>query len=96
MMDIEDVVTGLEIKLRHMSVERLTELSGKLNVTFEEWVAWQGAKSLAQANGRLSLENACYIYNQLGAGPEDFNNRPVAVKIALTQVFAKLLEPKAV
>jgi hypothetical protein len=91
--DIADVVTGLELKLRHSAPEKLDALSRKLDIELREYVAFQEVKSLAQADGRLSYENACYIYNQLGAGPEDFNNRPVAVKIILTQVFAQLLKP---
>jgi hypothetical protein len=94
--DIADIVTGLEIKLRHTDQAKLDALTRKLDIEFREYVAFQEVKALAHADGRLSYENALYIYDQLGSGPEDFNSRPVAVKVILTQVFAQLLQPGAV
>lgn len=96
-MDIEDIVTGVEIELakQNKPAEELERLSRNLDMTQEEHSLFQEKKSLAQAQGVLSLENAMYIYNQLGGTASVFNRQPLAVKIVLTQVYARLLKARS-
>jgi hypothetical protein len=63
-----------------------------LDMEFDEYVRFQEIKSLAVADGTLSLDEGMTIYNYLGeSGPEKFNKAPVAAKVVLTNLFAELL-----
>lgn len=87
---IETVKEG--IRQKHMTGEQKKKLSEQLNMELSEYVRFQELKSLAFAEGRLSLEEANIIYGFLGDIPTTFNSQPVEVKIALTVVFKNLLD----
>lgn len=57
-----------------------------------EYVRFQEYKSLAVADGTLTLEEGMTIYSKLGTTPSTFNKQSVAVKAVLTSLFAQLLQ----
>lgn len=82
----------VRINTRQTTKQAVAELSKTLDMSFAEFAAFQTAKSLAVAEGRLSVEEGMTIYNLLGeAGPERFNAANVATKAVLTKIFSELL-----
>jgi hypothetical protein len=63
-----------------------------LDMETSEYCRFQELKSLAVANGSLTLEEGQTIYALLGCCPSVFNDRDCAVKSVLTRMFAELLE----
>lgn len=93
-MDFVDMIPVVEKSFEKLSPEKYAEFDRLLNMSFAEWVMFQEKKSLAQAEGRMSVENALWVYEQLGGDVSVFNSRPAAVKYLMTQIFKKLLEPR--
>lgn len=85
------LVVTAEANLAKLPVERVEELGKKLDLSFEEHFIFQEKKSLAYASGKLSLDEATFLYEKLGGTASVFNAQSVAVKIVLTQTFAILL-----
>lgn len=56
-----------------------------------EYCKLQEYKSLAVADGTLSLEEGQTAFAALGNTLEHFNNQPVHIKAVLTQIFKELL-----
>jgi hypothetical protein len=92
MQMIERVREG--IRQKHMTGRQKNELSQQLNMELHEFARFQELKSLAFAEGRLSLEEANIIYGFLGETPLTFNAQPVEVKMVLTLVFKNLLDER--
>jgi pantothenate kinase len=65
-----------------------------LDMELDEYVKFQELKSLASLDGKLSLDEAQTIYGYLGNTLEHFNDQPVEVKAALTQIFKELLSAR--
>ena len=63
-----------------------------LNMKMDEFCRFQDLKSLAVANGVLSVEEGMTVYNLLGNLPSVFNSQPYAEKVALTNLFSELLK----
>jgi hypothetical protein len=93
-MDFADMVPVVEKSFEKLSEAKYTEFDRMLNMTHDEWVMFQEKKSLAQAEGRMTVENAMWVYEQLGGTVEIFNSRPAATKYVMTEIFKKLLEPR--
>lgn len=70
---------------------QVEKLHKELDMDMHEYCRFQELKSLAFAEGKLSLEEAETIYGFLGTVPEDFNKHSVGVKATLTQIFSELL-----
>lgn len=70
---------------------KVRETGKTLDMSLEEFVRFQELKTLAVANGILTLEEGMTIYNSLGGTPEHFNDQPVHVKAVLTSFFKELL-----
>ena len=64
--------------------------SAGLDMELDEYAKFQELKSLAVAEGKLTLEEGQTIYARLGT-PATFNGQPVHVKCVLTQIFTELL-----
>ena len=93
------IIVGIEraeksIQSKNHSAEKLSDTSKKMDMDIEEYCQFQNLKSLAQINGRLSLDEAQAIYGFLGNTVEHFNAQPLAVKYVLTQVFSTLLRDR--
>lgn len=63
-----------------------------MDMPLDEFCKFQSLKSFAFACGKLSLEEATYVFEMLGDTPSVFNARSVAEKTVLSQLFAELLE----
>lgn len=85
----KQVAKRIEDKLT--TPEKLVEVHKTLDIEFDEFAKFQELKSLACADGRLSVEEAQTIYNYLGTTPSTFNRQAVHVKAVLTQLFQELL-----
>ncbi len=59
---------------------------------FEMWTVAQDHKSLAQADGRLSYDEAVTIYGILGSGPDEFNRAGLAERMVVTQLLGELMK----
>lgn len=71
---------------------QLEKLSEDLNITFTEHVAFQNCKSLAMIHGKITQEEAQWLYNVLGEMPDTFNEHPLHVKTVVTQIMSELLQ----
>ena len=71
--------------------EKVDATGKSLDMDLEEYVKFQELKSLAVAEGKLTLEEGQAIYACLGNIPATFNSQPVHVKAVLTGVFGELL-----
>ena len=91
-MSIEtDINTLTTIIARKRMKAEFAALSETLNLSVGEHALFQEKKSLAQQDGRLSLDDAMIVYTLLGHSPGVFNAQPVAAKMVLTSLFMKLL-----
>lgn len=87
-----------KLRLEHRIQEGLTtpqkvqELHRELDMEPGEFCRFQELKSLAFAEGKLTLEEANTVYELLGETPDHFNKQHVAAKSVLTQIFGELLE----
>lgn len=90
-----DMISTIEEQLCKLPSEKQTAFNRLLDITFEEWVMFQNKKSEAVAAGRMEVENGQWIYATLGSTVEEFNNRPIAVKYLMTEIFKQLLTPRA-
>ena len=63
-----------------------------MDMSLQEYCKFQELKSLAVAQGKLSLEEGQTVYRYLGEPPSVFNEQDCAVKTTLTNLFAELLE----
>ena len=73
---------------------KLGALSKSLDMELLEYVRFQEIKSLAVADGTISLEEGMAIYAAMGETLDTFNGQPAHVKVTLTKFFAELLEKK--
>ena len=71
--------------------EKVDELNSILDMEMLEYVRFQEVKTLAVADGTLTMEEGMVIYGFLGETPEHFNEQPIAVKTVLTMIFQELL-----
>ena len=68
------------------------KMRNDLDMEFDEYFVFQNQKSIAQMEGRLSLEEAQTVYMYLGEGGVcRFNNQSLPVKYVLTEVLSVLL-----
>jgi len=73
-----------------MTANDLQMLSRKLDLSMDDFVAVQEAKSLAVASGKLTPDEGQTVYGYLGNSPSVFNARPLAVKVAITKLITEL------
>ena len=64
------------------------------DMDYGEYAKFQELKSLAVADGTLTLDEGQTVYALLGNQPDTFNGQDAAVKAALTNLFASLLEKR--
>jgi hypothetical protein len=90
---IEKAILAMSPHIAKLAPDAQATLSAQLNLSFDEHFAFQNAKSIAQCDGRLTLDEAMTIYTLLGGVESVFNKRPLATKVVLTKVMAELLKP---
>jgi hypothetical protein len=95
MSKLASIVTKTAPLLEPLGSEKLLELSRQLDITFEEHFVWQTKQSELNASGKISLEDAMFLYEQLGGSASVFNQRPVAVKYVVSQFMLVVLTPKS-
>lgn len=88
----ERIKTRLESK--QTTSEQITKLHKTLDLELIEFCKFQELKSLALANGKLTLEEATTVYNYLGKIPDTFNNQSVSIKSVLNHLFLELIEER--
>jgi len=74
--------------------EKIASDSKTLDMDTNEHFRFQELKSLAQLHGVITLDEAQFIYNNLGETVSTFNSQPVWIKACLTTVFKTLLKMK--
>jgi len=80
-----------KIASRQLSPEAQANLSSTFDLTLDDYCRFQELKTLACASGQLTLEEALTTYGYLGNTVEHFNQQPLAVKVACTELLAELL-----
>ncbi len=73
---------------------KLADLSKKLDMTVQEHTRSQELKSLAQAEGKLTWEEANTVFNILGGTVDHFNSQSLASKFTITNLVRELLQAK--
>lgn len=91
---IANSVEKMKAVLELQPKEKVEALNKAMDMDILEHTKFQELKSLAVAQGKLTLEEGQYIYQMLGNVVTVFNNRPLEVKICLTQLFKELLAPR--
>jgi hypothetical protein len=74
--------------------EAVEDTRKAFDMEFDEYCKFQELKSLAVANGELTLDEGMLVYHYMGETPSVFNNQPVEVKYALTILYHKLLKQR--
>lgn len=74
--------------------QKLKDLSKKLDMTLQEHARSQELKSLAQMEGKLTLEEAITVYNILGGTVSHFNSQSLAAKFTVTNMIREILQAK--
>lgn len=82
----ERIRTGLTTQ------EKVDDTCKSLDMDLGEYVKFQELKSLAVAQGLITLEEGQTIYAYLGESLATFNGQPVEVKSVLTSFFMELLK----
>ena len=77
-----------------VTMSQISALHKNLNMTLDEYCAFQELKSLASVSDKLTLDEANTIYGYLGNTVEHFNAQPVSVKVVLTKIYSELLSWK--
>jgi len=80
--------------LENEDKSKITDLSKKLDMTVQEHTRSQELKSLAQAEGKLTYEEAITVYNILGSTIDHFNSQGLAAKFTVTNLIKELLQAK--
>ena len=75
------VITQAQIDTTHKAFD----------MDMEEHASFQNIKSLAVANGMLTVEEGQTLYVALGETPSVFNGQDIATKAVLTGIFKELL-----
>ena len=95
---IQNGIKGAEAQIKKRLAEgkitqaKLDALSKALDMELLEYMRFQELKSLAVADGTISLEEGMTIYAVMGETLETFNGQPTHVKVTLTTFFKELLE----
>ena len=95
---VADAVLRMEEQIQNrinagiVTVGQVEKTRAALDMDMEEFCRFQEVKSLAVANGMLTLDEGQSIFMYLGNSPTHFNGNSAAVKAVLTQLFKELLE----
>jgi hypothetical protein len=84
MPKIRIAVENVENKLKALPDSEKKRLEKTLEISILELCHYQQLKSIAQAEGKIDLETAMFIYNSL----KTWSDTKLSYKIVLTQVFA--------
>ena len=90
-IDRQKSTIAANVQTKGISAQKLKEISSSLDMPIDEFCKFQELKSLAYAEGKLTLEESQTIYCYLGEPPEHFNLQPLEVKVVLTKIFSELL-----
>jgi hypothetical protein len=74
------------------TAEKVRDVHKTLDMDIGEHAKFQTLKTLAVAQGLLTLEEGISIYAALGESVQTFNNQPIHIKSVLTSFFAELLK----
>ena len=74
--------------------EKVESTREALNMEFDEYCKFQELKSLAFAQGIITIDEANTLYGYLGTIPDTFNRQSAAVKSVLTQFYTELLRAR--
>ena len=95
MVELYAAHVDAKLKSGAITAAQVEQHRGKLDMDVSEHCLFQERKSLAQASGKLTLEEAQTVYAYLGNTVTTFNEQPIAVKAVLTNLFAELLGVKS-
>jgi hypothetical protein len=79
------------INLGLTTAAKVKSLHKTLDMDVSEHARFQELKTLAVAEGKLTLEEGQSLYLLLGNSVSVFNKQPVEVKCVLTKIFEELL-----
>ncbi len=82
---------SVKLEVGTLTAERVEEIYRDLDMPMQEFCVFQELKSLAQAQGLITLLESMAIYEYLGQLPDLFNRQPIAVKAVLSSFFLELL-----
>jgi len=95
---VASMVVRMQCKLDAAEKEGkdLTALDEINEFNMDEYFALQNHKTLAVAEGVLTLDEGMTVYSYMGeAGPEKVNKQSLAVRIVLTKLLAEFMGIKA-
>ena len=95
---VANMVVTMQEKLDAAEAEGkdLTALDEINEFNMDEYFALQNHKTLAAAEGVLTLDEGMTVYSYMGeAGPEKVNKQSLAVRIVLTKLLAEFMGIKA-
>lgn len=95
---VADAIAKTKIALEHIPQEKYDEMGETMLFSTEEVMALQNQKSLAVAEGKLTVDEGNTVYSALGgemALPEHINEQPLEVRVVLTRLLAELMGMKS-
>ena len=73
-----------------MTQEALDDLNPKMDMNLNDHSEFQQRKSLAVADGSLSVEDGMVLYQTLGGSSKHFNKKDTHIKIAVLKIVSLL------
>ena len=87
---INETLTNIKNKLLMLPSGVIEEATKSLNdITQEELMVMQNKQSILRASGKIPLETAQFIYDNIGEGcsVNNWRNLPLETKILISQLF---------
>lgn len=91
---IANAIEKMTKQLSNLDKDTLQRLHKDFIMSSSEHSQFQELKSLKFIEGTINQDEANTMFVLLGGGPSAFNKQPLAVKIALTKVFAEMIGKK--
>jgi len=96
MSRLASVVAEVERNSKKLTPEQIEKASKALDLTFDEHFVMQNAKSRAHAGGKISTDNAMFLYQALGNTPDHFNRQSFATKYVVTKMLHLIMKEQVV
>jgi hypothetical protein len=91
MMIFDSMIVDTQQAVDKLDPAARDTLNTQLNITAAEHAAWQEAKSLAYASGRIGIFVSNELYRLLGCCCDTFNSQSLATKIVVTKLMSAIL-----
>ena len=86
---IRTAISKMEATLANVESDAVARLEKVATLEFDEYCRFQNIKS-ATAGGKISFDEAQFVYSLLGESLETFKSQSLAARLVLIKVWAEL------